>query len=70
MTNRIKGLEVALECDIREDDCQQLIDAILMIKGVASVKTNVSNHNDFYIKQQLKRELYKGFHDKIAELLD
>lgn len=70
MTDRIKGLAVALEVDIREDDCQPLIDAILMMKGVVGVEANVKNTDDYYMKKQLKRELYKGFYDKMNELLD
>ena len=69
MTDRIKGLTVALHTDIRDDDCQPLIDAILMIKGVVGVESNVSDPNDYFVKKQLKFELYQGLHDKINELL-
>lgn len=39
MSDRINSIIVALENYLREDDCQSIVDAISMIKGVASCKT-------------------------------
>jgi hypothetical protein len=63
MTDRIKGLTVALTHDIREDDCQSIIDAIKMVKGVEGVETHVAGPMDYIAKQQVKSEL----RDKIFE---
>ena len=43
MTDRIKGLTVTLDPDIREDDAQAIIDAIKMVKGVGDVETHVAD---------------------------
>ena len=63
MTDRIKGLTVALAQNIREDDCQPIIDAIKMIKGVEGVILHVADPMDYIAKQQVKNEL----RDKIFE---
>ncbi len=64
MTDRLKGLTVAFDSDIRTDDAKSIIDAILMIKGVSSVKTSISNSEDYMNRQQVKREVV----DKIYAL--
>ncbi|MBW2600024.1 MAG: hypothetical protein JRC60_08140 [Deltaproteobacteria bacterium] len=64
MTDRIKGFSVSLSSDMREDDCQGIIGAILMIKGVSAVERHVSDPDDWYARQHVKEEL-RG---KILEL--
>ena len=56
MTNRLKSLIVAFEHDIREDDAQCIIDAILMIKGIAGVSKEVTTSVDWINRCQIKRE--------------
>jgi len=63
MTDRIKGLTVALTHNIRDDDCQCIIDAIKMVKGVEGVEMHVADPMDYITKQQVKSEL----RDKIVE---
>ena len=66
MTDRINGLTVVLTHDIRDDDSQCIIDAIQMIKGVLSVKANISDHFDDHIAyERVKRELT----DKMWEII-
>jgi hypothetical protein len=43
MTDRFYALTVILEKDIREDDAQYIIDAIKMIKGVLTIKGEISD---------------------------
>jgi hypothetical protein len=38
MTDRYAALVVTLKADIREDDAEPLIDAIRLLRGVASVR--------------------------------
>lgn len=64
MTDRLKGLTVAFESDIRDDDAQCIIDAILMIKGVSGVTTSLSSSEDYMNRQQVRREVV----DKIYAL--
>lgn len=47
MTERYHSLTVALEHDMREDDAQGIIDAILHIKGVIGVTGNAVDVTDF-----------------------
>jgi len=47
MTDRINYLTVALREDMRDDDCQPLIDAIRLLRGVASVEKNVTDSQSF-----------------------
>lgn len=46
MSDRINALTVVLDRDIRDDDCEPMILAIQMIKGVLSVKPHVSQIED------------------------
>lgn len=57
MTDRIKGLTVSLTHDIRDDDCQPIIDAIKMIKGVAGVEMHVTDQNDYMARQHVREDL-------------
>lgn len=67
MTNRTIGLSVTLDKEYRVDDAEFIINAIKMIKGVICVDYNVSNYNatmeKYFIKQQLKNEMFKKLHD-------
>jgi hypothetical protein len=57
MTDRICLLTVCLERDIREDDAQPLIDAIMMLKGVLRVETKVSDPTIWVAEQRALRAL-------------
>lgn len=59
MTDRIKSLTVVLEKDIREDDCEGIIDAIKMIRGVLKVDYEVADHEHHAAKVQARYELQK-----------
>ena len=65
MTDEFNALTVILERDIREDDAQSLIDAIMMLKGVCSVKGNVSDTDSYIAERRVKWELI----DKLWEVL-
>lgn len=57
MTNRVNGLFVALDRDIREDDVEVIMNAIRMIKGVADVDKNVVNDTDYFARTKIRNEL-------------
>ena len=63
MTNRIAGLTVTLQADIRDDDAQPIIDAILLLKGVVSVKTHVADMEHNFALQQALHELRQQMQD-------
>ena len=68
MTDRLKGLTVAFDKDIREDDAKCIIDAILMIKGVSSVTTSLSGPDDYMNREQVKRDIVKKIYDLAKEI--
>jgi hypothetical protein len=43
MTDRHTGYLVTLETDIREDDAQRIIEALLMVRGVLGVESVTSD---------------------------
>lgn len=57
MTDRVKGLIVTFENDIREDDAENIINAIMMLKGVIGVSPNTVNPSDLMNRQRISYEL-------------
>jgi hypothetical protein len=52
MTDRINALTVVLAEDIREDDAEGLINAMLQMRHVLSVKPNVSDPLAVHVAEQ------------------
>ncbi len=70
MTDRINGLTVVLQTDIRIDDADPLIDAISMLKGVLSVSPNISDQFDNHVaetrvRRELTDKLWEVIHPKV-----
>ena len=65
MTDRIYALTVTLTEPIREDDAEAIINAIKLIRGVASVTPLVANAELYYATETAKREL----RDKLWSIL-
>lgn len=69
MTNRFYALTVVLDKDIREDDAEKIINAILMIKHVLSVEGNVSSPETWMAEERAKiniaKKIWDVLHDKI-----
>ena len=63
MTDRYHSLTVALDKDVRQDDCQPLMDAICQMRGVIDVRGNVSGpdmHMGYLrAKNELSKKLWK-----------
>lgn len=59
MTDRIKGLIVTLEPNVREDDAQLIIRAISLLPGVIDVQPLVADHNHLMATAQARIELQK-----------
>ena len=57
MTDRINLLSVVLDKDIRDDDCEAIINAIKMVKGILSVTPHVVDHADHIAQQRVRNEL-------------
>ena len=69
MTDRYKGFLVTLEKDIRDDDSEQIIMALKMVKGVYSVKPYIANAEDSMASMRTKSEMGQKLHKWIAEEL-
>lgn len=67
MTDRYNALIVVLEVDTRSDDAEQVIEAIKMLRGVASVTPNVSNFEHHIAKMQVRSEMKQRFLDLVMK---
>lgn len=65
MTDRLSGLLVIFEKDIRGDDAQSTIDAIGHIKGVLDVVPNVSDPSGQIAEIRAKNEI----RNKLIEII-
>lgn len=57
MTDRIASLTVVLDREYRDDDCQSIIDAIQMTKGVLKVTPEVVDIGHYTAKEQARMDL-------------
>jgi hypothetical protein len=57
MTERLRGLLVTFEEDVREDDAEAIINAIRLIKRVLTVKTIPSNIDLRISEDRVRHEL-------------
>ena len=68
MTAKFNSLTIVLESDVREDDAQTLINAILMLKGVLSVEGNVSSVTDYVAESRVKTEVRNRLFEIITSI--
>jgi len=57
MTDRLKGLTVTFEKDMRDDDAEGLIDAIKRLRGVADVIPHIVNSDDYMNRTQVRYDM-------------
>jgi len=57
MSDRINTITVVLEEDIRDDDCEPILAAIGMVKGVLKATPNVAKPSDYAAEERAKREI-------------
>lgn len=69
MTQRLKGVTVTFDRDIREDDAEALLTAIRMIKGVADVSPIEATSDDWMARQRVRQEIAESFHALWNEIL-
>lgn len=67
MTDRFHSLQVVLEQNIRDDDCERLIDAIKMVRGVLSVKGDIATPDTYMAEQRVIDGLGQSIVDLIYE---
>lgn len=64
MTDRVNGLYVALDQDMRKDDVELIVNAIRALKHIIAVDKNVACHNSWIAYERARRE----FSDKIEKV--
>jgi hypothetical protein len=57
MTDRIKGVWVAFEEEMRTDDAESLMSAIRQLRGVVGVQHSIMNADDYINGARIRREL-------------
>lgn len=67
MTDRIKGLTVVLDRDIRDDDVEQIVAAIMMVRGVIKVGKNVADHNDYINRERIRSEMAQKLYNALKD---
>ena len=67
MSDRIAGLSVTLQDDMRDDDAQSIIDAIAMIRGVVTVQAHVADIEHHFAKEQARREMTDQLRDVLIK---
>ncbi len=63
MTDRYNALTVTLERDMRDDDAEGLIAAILCMRGVIGVTGHVARIEDHVAAERARDELRKALRD-------
>ncbi len=67
MAASINIITVVLEKDTREDDCEHIMHAIRMIKGVMAVKANEADHVAFMAEARARRTLEQKLWDALRD---
>lgn len=70
MTDRIKGLTISLEQDVRIDDLEPLMDAIRHLRLVADVTPLVADMDDWLARSRVRSELASDFGDLYKKITD
>jgi hypothetical protein len=65
MTDRLKGVTVTFNADIRDDDAEYIINAIKMIKGVLDVTPSISTGDDYMNRIRIQSEMEKRIFDAL-----
>ena len=60
MTDRFNSLTVVLERDVRDDDAESLISAIMRFRGVLNVTGNVVKGDAFIAESRVRAEVRKA----------
>ncbi len=65
MTDRLKGVWVAFEHDIREDDAEALTSAIKQLRGVLAVEPQVVDVGDWVAEERVRAD----YRTKLMDIL-
>lgn len=65
MTDRLNGFIVVLEQDIREDDAEAILTALMQVRGVLTVTPNVAGPDEAIAEERIRSEM----RDKVFQFL-
>jgi hypothetical protein len=65
MSDRINTITVLLEKDTRLDDCEAILTAIRMTKGVLKATPNVADARDWIAEERARHEIRKKLWDAL-----
>ena len=68
MTDRVNGFIVTLEKPIRDDDVEAIRKAILMVKGVISVKNRINTSADEMARIQVETEIMNKLYSSLRDI--
>lgn len=57
MTDRVKGIVVIFDEDIRDDKAERIVDAIRLLPHVASVEPSAWNNEDLMNRSRIRKDL-------------
>jgi hypothetical protein len=70
MTDRVKGVTVSLDEDVRTDEIEPLLNAIRQIRGVSDVAVVTSRMDDWLARSRVRSELAKDFAELYKKITD
>lgn len=62
MTDRLKGVLITFDRDIRDDDAEAILTALKMVKGVMTVKPYIAGSEDYMM-------YHRGYQDCRTKIL-
>lgn len=65
MTDRISHLVVGLAEDIREDDIDQIVTALKMVKGVIDVRPVVADYTEALAEERVRAQVKLRVHQAV-----
>lgn len=68
MTDRYNALTVALSKDIRDDDAEQIINAIKALRGVENVTGHIVDTDSYVAESRVKYEVVRKLLDFAKEI--
>lgn len=57
MSKRINTVTVVLEKETRDDDCEAILNAIRMVKGVLRAEPNTADSTEYMAQERARSEL-------------
>lgn len=59
MSDRINAITVVLDKEYRDDDCEAILTALRMVRGVLSVVPNVADPSSYIAEERARHDLRK-----------